>query len=225
MENSAFCVSTKADGCVIHPIECDPTERQVKLLKVRGPATPSDNLQWYDLCNTSVATAGCPVSSTTVGELWISYDITFYKPQLYSGILGKGIYMYTSSSTSAISTTDYFGASNTVNHNSLDLTVDATTITFPDYINAGTYQLQYTVTGDSTAVTVPTITLTSGAIAATGETFTGATYNNTGTTTTKLIAFSTFDITADSAVITFSSGTLPTNPTLVQLSVIQLNPV
>lgn len=224
MENSQFAVSCKSSENIMHPIECAPGERPIKTLKCRSATTPSDNLQWYDLCTVQVATQGIAGTSVTLGELWITYDITFYKEQLYGSLKGQTILFYQSTSSSSISTSDYFGTETANTDSNLDLTLTGTTITFPASVGVGDYLLSYFVIGNSTAVTKPTITATSNCTSLSGS---FGSYNAwgtaAGTTTTDLVAMATFRITGPSAVITFSGGTLPASATACVFSVTQIN--
>lgn len=80
MENSDYACSTKPANSLLHGIECAHSERPTSIL-----FTNLDNgapLTSVSLGRTHVATQGCSVAGVTLGELWISYDITFYKKQL-----------------------------------------------------------------------------------------------------------------------------------------------
>lgn len=84
MDNSEFAVSGNAAQNLIHPVECKSTERLTKLYFVQSDesVTP-DKRRWSDLGNLQIASAGC-LSSQLLGEVWITYDISFYKPQITS---------------------------------------------------------------------------------------------------------------------------------------------
>jgi hypothetical protein len=65
-----------------HPIECAPNSMQFDKLKCRFGAVPSGATQQaYDVGQFSVATEGMQ-SAYVVGELWVTYDIEFFKPKL-----------------------------------------------------------------------------------------------------------------------------------------------
>lgn len=83
MNNSDFAVSTNVAQNLIHPIECSVKERPNRLLFTRGSdnITTGDSKRFYDLCNFQVATEGC-TASQVCGELWITYDISFFKAQI-----------------------------------------------------------------------------------------------------------------------------------------------
>lgn len=84
MNNSEFAVSTNVASNIAHPLECEVRERPTKLLFTRnGDIQDTDNLRWFDLANTYVATYGC-TESQICGELWVTYDISFFKTQITS---------------------------------------------------------------------------------------------------------------------------------------------
>jgi len=219
MENSAFANSCKSDVHILHPIECNPRERQVALLKCRGVQTPSDNLQWYDLANFQVATFGVAGTSVNLGELWVTYDITFFKEQVYGGLRGSTINSARYSGTASITTSAYLGTDQAADaDNTFSPVFASTTLTFPALLPVGTYLVTYRCFGTSTAYTVPTITATSGCSLVSG-------YSNTNSATaTNLITTVYVTLTGPSAVLTFSGGTLPTTPLSATLLVQQVNP-
>lgn len=86
MENSEFGVSCKPSMSLVHAIECDRSVSGETVLYVRDPAyetTDTSDKRFYDYGKFQVATAGLPGTSTqgsTLGELWVTYDIEFMKP-------------------------------------------------------------------------------------------------------------------------------------------------
>lgn len=225
MENSEFAVSAKASDNILHPIECAIKERQVKVLKCRGITAPTDNLQWYDLCNLEVATQGVTGTSVNLGELWITYDISFFKEQLYGNLFGNSILQQNIEWTTGATTSNYFGTTPTTSSNStLNCTLTGTTITFPANVSAGTYLLNYGLIGDSTSHIIPTFTTTSGcttgpAIFATNSRW----FPATASTSTYMNFTMTIVISAPSAVITLSGGTLVANSVVGFLNIVQIN--
>jgi hypothetical protein len=83
MENSQFAVASKTSDCLAHPVECAMDERATRVLFTRTNDAVRD-LMFTDLGNLQVATEGC-LANQLVGQLWITYDISFFKPQLNSG--------------------------------------------------------------------------------------------------------------------------------------------
>lgn len=88
LENSEFAVSSKPSRSIIHAIECEPEVNGSKYRYVRDAGNQSSALsdaRMYDLGLLQVATAGLPGSAgSTLGEMWVSYDIEFSKPVLPS---------------------------------------------------------------------------------------------------------------------------------------------
>jgi hypothetical protein len=79
MENADYSCSSVPSANLLHGVECDPRERPIEVLYTS--ARPS-NPQFSSLGNFQIATQGMSVAGVTLGELWVSYDITFYKKQL-----------------------------------------------------------------------------------------------------------------------------------------------
>lgn len=79
MANMDYACSTKPSNNLIHGVECEPSERQVKIFQ-----TSQVNALLSLLGNFQIATQGMSTADTKVGELWVSYDISFYKKQLGS---------------------------------------------------------------------------------------------------------------------------------------------
>jgi len=86
MENAQFSVSAKPSQSQIHTIECDPKETFAQLKYIRDSSsstTTSQDARLYDHGKFQLATAGLPGSvGAVLGELWCSYDISLYKPEI-----------------------------------------------------------------------------------------------------------------------------------------------
>lgn len=86
MMNEMWSVDGRPSDCFMLPIECAPSETPMDCLYVRGSslaatAAVSDDIKFYDLAVVSIATQGIPVPNQIIGELWITYDVEFFKPQ------------------------------------------------------------------------------------------------------------------------------------------------
>lgn len=84
LENAEFSVSGKPSFSRVHPIECAPNNGTPLVKWVRDAqydASGGDD-RLYDVGKFQFATQGLPASSAnaTIGELWVTYDIEFYKP-------------------------------------------------------------------------------------------------------------------------------------------------
>jgi len=88
LENSEFAVSCKPSMSLMHAIECDPEFSGRKYYYVRDAATEGTGVsdpRLYDMGLLQIATNGLPGNAgTTLGEIWVSYDIEFTKPILPS---------------------------------------------------------------------------------------------------------------------------------------------
>lgn len=81
MENAEYAVSTKPTLALIHGIECDTSQTILPHRFVRNGAVPTNqDLRLYDLGNYQLATQTNPVQN--LGELWVSYCVEFFKPEL-----------------------------------------------------------------------------------------------------------------------------------------------
>lgn len=88
MENYQDAVSVDPSRSVMHPVECAKAQTPLTPLFVRSgalPTTTTQDLRFYDLGVTTVATVGQQTNNFVIGELWISYKIRFLKPRLQTG--------------------------------------------------------------------------------------------------------------------------------------------
>lgn len=226
MEAYEFSVSSKPSLTHVHPIECAPDQTPNNVYYIRTGAVPaSEDLRLYDLGKYQIATVGSQAAAV-VGELWVSYEVEFFKPLLlptnYSSL---SAHIGNASPTS----TDILGPIQRAVSGSLALTVTATgagfdTINFPPNLQSGSYSISFTWYGGSAAVALPTFTLTN----MTAYTFlkngTSNGFGNGSTTTTQMIYQVYLTITAAGAKIVLSSGTFPTSMTWVDIAVLQVSP-
>lgn len=89
LENAEFSVSGKPSLSRIHPVECAATNGVPLVKWVRDTqydASGGDD-RLYDVGKFQVATQGLPATTAgaIIGELWVTYDIEFFKP-----IVGRG---------------------------------------------------------------------------------------------------------------------------------------
>lgn len=97
MENADYSCSTRPAENLIHGIECDPEERPTKIFY-----TGSNQVSFSKLGNFQLATVGCSAANVKLGELWVSYDITFYKKQLVNPITFRPYLNLRSTSASGV---------------------------------------------------------------------------------------------------------------------------
>ena len=225
MENSMWALSSKPSSNICMPIECDMKMNPISQLYVRTGAVPSGkDIRMYDLCNVQVATVGMQGTGPfTIGELWISYDVEFYKPQLSSGLNIAGNSAHYQLNAAAV-TTAYFGTTQTQKFDSIGITFPTNnTLQFP--LGAqGIYSLDYNVIGTSAACTQITATLTNCSFSNILAGNTISSLGSSGTTTIylHLIYINITDTTKQASVV-FSGGTLPTAATSADIVIEQCN--
>lgn len=84
LENTEFAVSTKPSMSLVHAIECDPKVSGFDILYIRDPTYDNGEIsdrRFYDYGRFQVGSQGLPgAAGTTLGELWVTYDIELIKP-------------------------------------------------------------------------------------------------------------------------------------------------
>jgi len=89
-ENSDYAVVTKPSESVLHGVECDPSERPMRCMYTQ--TSPTTSPLFSSLGNFQICTQGCNTAGVLLGELWVSYDISFLKKNLVPfGALGNHI--------------------------------------------------------------------------------------------------------------------------------------
>lgn len=171
MENHEFSNSSKPSLSFLHPIECARGQTPVTRLYTRNESiSNAEDLKLYDLGKFEIATQGMQAASGAAGELWCSYEIKFFKPQLYqylgSAQLADHWQGQNPTKTTGNILTD--GTIVPVLHVGSNL---GTTITsspnsvlfaFPSYLQSGTYRFCLTMFGTAMGATdtVPTFSFT-----------------------------------------------------------------
>lgn len=149
MENSQFCVSGKPSGGLIHPIECDPALSFSPIKYVRSAAL-DDGLdhKLFDHVNLQVATEGLPAGTTgNLGELWVSYEIALYKPNLGVAPALRDHFFGATATVGVIDNATPFGATPTAlnprggDFGGLGIRLTATGVTFPRGCPPGLYEV------------------------------------------------------------------------------------
>jgi hypothetical protein len=87
MEAYEYTTSCAPSQSMIHPIECASNLNSVSELYIDS-ANGDPRLEY--LGTTYVATVGQQASST-IGELWVSYEIDLIRPKLFSGVASAGL--------------------------------------------------------------------------------------------------------------------------------------
>jgi hypothetical protein len=83
MMNEYWATEGAPNNTFLHPIECDIREMPFAIHYVGTPSTADQTRLMYDWGSTYIATQGMPAANP-VGDLWVTYDIEFKKPEVYS---------------------------------------------------------------------------------------------------------------------------------------------
>jgi len=97
MENEDYSNSMRSSCNGTHGIECDPKQRPLELMYVGYNTTTP--VQFSSLGNFQLATTGVNNASVLLGELWISYDISFYKKSIINSFVTTTWYGITGSTS------------------------------------------------------------------------------------------------------------------------------
>lgn len=94
MENCEFSSSCKPSVSMMHPIECARHESVLNQLFVApsGVIPPGATQAFYDFARTQIATNGFQAAGINIGELWITYEITFFKPLVNPDSIPDNLY-------------------------------------------------------------------------------------------------------------------------------------
>jgi len=168
-ENYVGCQSAVPSQSLIHGIECKPSSTVIDKMYIRTGSIPdSEDLKFYDWGKFQVFTSGSQAVSV-IGELWVSYDIEFYKPRLPSGgMIAYSDWFYSTAGTQTAPMGN--PAPNPLLGSNLGTTIMNTfvanqgTIVFPSSAPIGLYMISICGSGGSTVV--PTMQSTvSGSVA------------------------------------------------------------
>lgn len=233
MLNEVFSISKVPAADIECPVECDPQQTPIAHQYTRtGALTATQDPRFYDIGNFYLATQG-QAAAVTLGELWVTYQVALYKPQLpLAGDNGNWVHYW---SNTAVAAATPFGSSATKLYDSMGITFPTVnTISFP--VNTrGRYMIWYQMSGTAAAAVVP-LSITPTAYCSAVKLFsTSVTYDNQNSFVTpvngtnnsvNLVSAATVDVTATGsyqALVTFSTGSTPPAGTLwMDLFIVQV---
>lgn len=244
MANHEFSTTSRQSCSMLHAVEC---KKSISVLRghryVRTGAVPQDDDErFYDHGKFQIASVGNqPVTGgAVIGELWVSYEVEFFKPQLLSGLgyellTDHWLCGFTGSLPSAA---DLFGSAYVPNSNpnspcgmciGSNLGCDFSTanvIAFPKNLSQGFFNIIISwrmTSGTPATVTIPTTTFTNCVLGKCWNQYQDSQSNDTGATDDTLIMIMMVQVNAQGAYITFgNAGVLPPNPT-VDVYINQIN--
>lgn len=84
LENMEYACSNKPSSSILMPIECKRSNDVLTHLYI---AVDEDyqggDKRLYDLGRLFIGSFGCPAAAAPIAEIWITYEIAFYKPHLH----------------------------------------------------------------------------------------------------------------------------------------------
>lgn len=205
MENSEFANSCKPSCSILHPIECARGLSTLTRLYIRPDDTPANgDLRMSDLGRFQIATVGMQgtnddtIANFTIGELWVTYEVEFYKPQLNEvGAAELAIWQTVSTAPTLASPFGPFTAPTLQGSSGIGVFSNGNKFTFRPYAQ-GVYVFNIQYTGTTpvalAGILAPTFTdysglfITSENIFGNGATFYGPTLTGTAPTGTKCFA-------------------------------------
>ena len=151
MLNSCYSNEAKPSEHIVHGVECDPRDNPLSMFYVRtgaNNANTQSSLRETDLGVFYIATQGGATANLNLGSLYIHYDITLRKEQMFNGIRMKGIIadtIYGASGVAAATPLPVRSANNTVPGSTEIMTIGGlgTQIILPPWINGGIWRVQY----------------------------------------------------------------------------------
>jgi len=88
VDNNQWTTSGRPSDSFLHPVECASNLTAYNHYFLRSGSVPSgDEVRLYDMMYLTVATNGMPTAGTVIGELWATYEVEVFKPQLTGALL------------------------------------------------------------------------------------------------------------------------------------------
>ncbi|AQR57899.1 capsid [Molossus molossus circovirus 2] len=160
MENSDFATSAKPSSAMVHVVECNSKYNVLGEYYVSSDTTVSNtnisnaDIRMQNVGIFQIASVGIPTYGSVaidLGEIWVSYSITLYKPTIYGALAAIQSSHYTNGAVSGAPTSaNPFGTVTTSNqptpatNNQLPLTfTSGSTFAFPLAITEGNYLIVY----------------------------------------------------------------------------------
>lgn len=229
MLGAMFSNSGKPSENIIHAVECAPTDTASKLYYTRSGAVPENqDIRLYDMLSFQLATANMPATYSGMGQLWVTYDVTFCKSQQNNQLgfdLNTDKYIFnTYTNNTPLGPTG--GILTPVDHSNLGTIVTPTRIAFPVDLSSGYYLINIGYAGASVGVTFPSTT-------GTGCSKVDSWINDTSvdfvaptstTANTRLAYMGIWRIDSRDAAIDFATdGNLPATGGVADLLITQIN--
>lgn len=225
MLNSLFANSTKPSCNLIHPIECKRSQTPMNLQYVRTGDYPANtDARMYDLGKFYIATEGMQGTGGVLGELWVTYEVEFFKQQIPDLDVAP-VYtdMWTMTGiTGGTGALEWLGNNRTQAVGvSMTGTTDSGSYYFPSDVNSGDFIMIYSAIGGVIPGSIP---LSPPSLLESNCTATIiGTAPSTASANRNYITYIRIRITAANAAIGFLAGNLPETPVAAKLWVCKIN--
>lgn len=142
MENYDTAISTKISQSCIYGVECKNSTQAAGQLYIRATPNPSSSDQrLYDLCNFNLATVANP-NTQVIGELWVSYEVELYNPNITYSQYGTSSIVYHGVSVTGTATNPFNGIIEKYNNLDAPITFPSGAILkLPDITSGGTIEI------------------------------------------------------------------------------------
>lgn len=129
-------------------MECSPLETPNPVLRIGQPSITQSDRHFYTFANLNITTQGASAAYPGAAELWVTYDIDFFKPIL-TNATNNGVYRLRCNSASVAAP---FGGNITPSINELGIITSLPNVlTFPWQMPLfSSYLISYTIAGAST---------------------------------------------------------------------------
>jgi len=224
MENSDYALSCRLDHSGMYGVECAIGSQAQTYYYVRAPGTTTPanltdtGIMQLGIATTTVAAGAGIIAGSTIGELWVTYDVELIRPRISNARYGYA-HLRGNATTSALPFGPVANQTLTSYGAMTGMTVSTNALTFPNASIGDVYMIQVSMNGAATlGATIPapvTTNLTqfnimSSAVAASAQYFAGGT---TAATSSALSLTYFFTVNAEQPAI--PSFTLPIGATLV----------
>lgn len=186
MENYHTAISTKPSNNLLFGVECKPSSTAASELYLRYSPNPpaGTDKRLYDLANFTIATQGMNATTFTAGELWVSYDVELFYPNINFSSYGTSTITYHGYTTTSSSTNLLNGMTARYNGFTGDpFTFLNNTFTCPSSVSAGVLKVEvilYSTTAATAAgnfITATNSTNCTGILAGAGGTSGSSVFN------------------------------------------------
>lgn len=180
MCESDFSMTVKPSENALHAIECNPKYNSLGELYISAQTSLTvgaggSDIRMQNLGIFVAASCNVPIASSTavdLGELWVHYDVTLFKPQINAYLSGlQSSHYYGTTNCGSPSGSANFGPNITsaiqpasITNNLLALTFGTNSFSFPLQVTSGEYLCVYYCRGSVVTVVTTTPTVVNGTI-------------------------------------------------------------